>query len=71
MRLHAAHPSRPRAERAPYSHELAEMVGVVIGHDQDRAQVGLVGLAGWDRLSQIEGGVRDELPWCTTRDLGQ
>ena len=37
------------------------MVGVVIGHDQDRAQVGLVGLAGWDRLSQIEGGVRDEL----------
>ena len=36
------------------------MVGVVIGHDQDRAQVGLVGLAGRDRLSQIEGGVRDE-----------
>ena len=37
------------------------MVGVVIGHDQDRAQVGLVGLAGRDRLGQIEGGVRDEL----------
>ena len=37
------------------------MVGVVIGHDQDRAQVGLVGLAGRDRLSQIESGVRDEL----------
>ena len=44
------------------------MVGGVIGHEQDRAQVGLVGLAGRDWLSQIESGVRDEL---LRRDSGE
>jgi hypothetical protein len=52
--------SFPDAERTAYRDKLAEVVGVVIGDKQDRAQVGLLPFAGRHSREQIHGVSSDE-----------
>jgi hypothetical protein len=52
--------SFPDAERTAYRDKLAEVIGVVIGDKQDRAQVGLLSFAGRHSREQIHGVSSDE-----------